>query len=250
MTAPLIACWAAVVFLGLIPQDIGRSLSERDKTDSLAPPTYLDEMRFLDCNHDRRIDERELAQGQQMAAMILTLSWEECDSNGDGGISVDEFEHAAAQSMSELLEMESETDTDIEQQAEEDLAGAVPVGLLLERLASQERYADEVAALREAVEDLDDDDAVVTHIVANPKRYPHLTPAVRTWVRHYPVRPELRRHVKHPHWRYYRPTKAKPHKPVKPTVKPASGKKPPKVNKPPKNKPVKKPARGAKRSHP
>jgi hypothetical protein len=223
MSVRLITCWPALATLWLLsPPGPATAAEDPPPAKSTTPPTtYVNEMRFLDLDRDRRIDQRELATGQQMAAMILLLSWDECDRDGDGSLSHDEFEQAAATAMQALLEEQSETDA--EEQAEQDLAQAVPLELILDRLTADERYADEVADLRDAVEDLDDDEDVVTYVFRNAKRYPRLTPVVRTWVRHYPVRPDLRRHAKpHPKWRYLRPAKAKPHKPVKPA--PRAGK--------------------------
>jgi hypothetical protein len=82
-----------------------------------------------------------------------------------------------------------------EEEAEDALAKAVSMSVLLQQLAGDQAYADELVALRAAVDDLDDDEAVVTQIISNPDRYPRLSPVVRTWVRYYPVKPALRRHL-------------------------------------------------------
>ena len=195
-------------------------------------PGYLREMRYLDADRDRRIDAQEFADGQQMASMLLMFSWEEADRDGDGVLSHSEFESAADQAMQALLE----TDTEADQQAEEELASVISLPVLMNQLSENDSYADELAELREVVEDLDDDEAVVTHIIHNSKRYPRLYPVVQTWVRHYPVRPALRRHVKPlhplaPKYRVHKPTAVKkktvtPKKPAKKPVKPAPKPKP------------------------
>ena len=180
-----------------------------------------------------------------MASVMVMLSWDQCDSDGDGSISPAELQSAADQALQALLEAETESET--EQEAQDALARAVPLELLLDRLADDDRYAEEIAALREEIEDLDDDEATITYITKHPTRYPRLTPVVKTWVRHYPVRPGLRRLVKP---RSYRaPAKAKPApspKPAPKATKPGP-KKPPKPGKkpgpkrPPKSRPPRKP---------
>jgi hypothetical protein len=185
-----------------------------------ATPEYLHEMRYFDTNSDRQIDAEEFAAGQQLASMLLMLSWDACDLDGDDAVSFAEFRTAATAAMRTLLEADSES----EQQAEDELARMLPLKLLLERLSEDGKYADEVAALREAIEDLDDDDAIITHIAAYPKLYPHITPILRTWYRYYPVKPGVRQHLR------ALPARAHPLKPkakaagqVKPKPKPKAG---------------------------
>ncbi|MBU0640714.1 MAG: hypothetical protein KKB50_17765 [Planctomycetes bacterium] len=188
MIGPWLAGCFTWVVLGLCPP--------QDPVDepgvSQARPEYFRVMRFLDASDDRRIDPGEFASGQQLASIMLTLSWSDCDQDGDGSVSLSEFQSAAGQAAQGL----AESDSAVDDQASEDLARAVPLSLLLERLSEDERYVEEVAELREAIEDLDDDDAVVTYITKYAKHYPRLYPAVRTWGRHYPVRPAVRRHFK------------------------------------------------------
>ncbi len=157
---------------------------------------FAAEVTYLDANQDGRIDARELANGQQMASMILMLSWEACDRNQDGQLTPAEFQAAATDALQTLLSADSTED----EQAEQALAEAVPVGVLLRQLGQDRAYADELAALREAVEDVDDDETVVTHVISNPTLYPCLSPVIHTWARHYPVGPKIRRHVR-PHLR-------------------------------------------------
>jgi hypothetical protein len=185
-----------------------------------AEPEYLHEMRYFDTNFDRKIDAKEFAAGQQLASMMLMLSWDGCDLDGDGAVSFGEFRTAAAEAMQTLLEADSES----EQQAEEELARMLPLKLLLQRLGQEGKYADEVAALREAIEDLDDDDAIITHVTTYPKLYPHIAPIVHTWYRHYPLKPGVRRNLR------TLPARAHPLKPkaktaghVKPKPKPKAG---------------------------
>jgi hypothetical protein len=189
------------------------------RTSPTTPATkYTREMRYLDADGDMNIDAKELAAGQHRASMILMLSWEECDRDADGVISPVEFQYSAQQAMQELREANSESAL----QAEDALAKAITLKLLLERLAYDELYAHEIAALREAIEDLDDEEAVVTYVVKYPTRYPRLTPVIYTWGRHYPVRPNLHRLVKPRPIRLYRPpAKAKPVRPIQPGPKKA-----------------------------
>jgi hypothetical protein len=184
----------AILSLGQ-PQGPDAESKDAPSPEAPAPAAeYAREMQYLDADGNQRIDAREFAHGQQMASMILMLAWDECDRDGDGAISPEEFRSAADAAMQAMLQADSESET--EQQAEDALARAVPLTLLLGQLAGEEDYAQEVAALRESVEDLNDDAAVVTYVNQYPTRYPHLAPVIQTWVRHYPVRPELRRLVK------------------------------------------------------
>ena len=192
---------AATAWLCLLQESNG-SEPEAAKEDAPQPATsYLREMRYLDADGDKRIGAQELATGQQMASVMLMLSWDESDRDGDGVISLAEFQSAAQEAMQALLDLDSES----EQQAEDALARAIPLNVLLERLANDDRYTEEIAALREAIEELNDDEAVITYITKYPIRFPRLSPVVRTWVRHYPVRPGLRRLVKPGPPRPYRP---------------------------------------------
>lgn len=247
MAVNSLVSWSTLAILALFAPVQTRTDAQDTPDSGIAetPATYLHEMKFLDRDHDRRINERELATGQQMAAMLLMLSWDECDRDHDGNISRDELEQAAATAMQALLEEQSQADAETEQQAEQDLAQAVPLELILDRLAADQSYAAEVAALREAVKDLDDED-VVTYVFDHAKRYPHLAPVVRTWVRHYPVRPALRRYVKpHPYWRHRPAVKPEVRKPVVKPGKPGPRKAPPRAVKPkPKPRPAPKPRRG------
>ena len=156
---------------------------------------FARELAYLDSNGDGRIDVRELASGQQMAELMLAVSWQEADRNGDGAISAAEWSAAAGEARQTLLDEQS---ADAEQAATA-LAEAVPLSLVLERLSRDKRYAAEIAELREAVENLDDEEAVYTHIYGNPARYVRLRPAVRAWWRHYPVRGVRSRYGK-PYW--------------------------------------------------
>jgi hypothetical protein len=179
----------AAACLCLTPLSSAQSRDSKTQEKPKAATSYVREMRYLDSDADRKIDAKELAAAQQMASMILMLSWDACDRDGDGVISFEELRPAADEAMQTLLDADSQS----EQKAEEELARLVPLSLLLERLAEDGQYADELAALRAAVEDLDDDDAIIAHVTTYPKRYP---PIVRTWHRYYPARPGLRRHVR------------------------------------------------------
>jgi len=158
--------------------------------------SFAAELTYLDANQDGHIDARELATGQQMASMMLMLSWEACDRNQDGQLTPAEFQAAATDALQALLSADSAVD----EEAEQALAEAMPVGVLLRQLGRDQAYAGELAALREAVEDVDDDETVVTHVISNPTLYPRLSPVIRTWVRHYPAKSKIRHHVR-PHLR-------------------------------------------------
>jgi hypothetical protein len=231
LTSILSVCFAAGSLWLCQPQE---STPREAEPSDAAEYAALEEMRHLDANGDQVIDGQEFVSGQRMAAVILALSWEDCDADGDGVITPAELQPAAEAALQALLA--AETDSEAEQEAEEALARAVPLSHLLDRLADDERYAEEIAVLREAVEDLDDDEAVVTYITKYPTRYTRLAPVIKTWVRHYPVRPGLRRLVT-PHTARpaHLPGKAKPHKPPKPGPKAGKPgpKKPPKAGKKP-----------------
>ena len=111
---------------------------------STGQETYLSEMKHLDANGDGTIDPQELATGQQLAAMILTLSWNQSDLNQDGVLTEGEFLAAAEAAMQEVLSTQGEEDS----QAEQALAEAIPLSVLLENLARDDQYAEEIAALR------------------------------------------------------------------------------------------------------
>jgi hypothetical protein len=218
---------AATLSLGQ-PQESDAESKDTPNPETPTPAAgYTGEAQYLDADGNQRIDAWEFAHGQQMASMILMLAWDECDRDDDGGISLDEFRSAADEAMQAMLQADSESET--EQQAEDALARAVPLKLLLDQLAGEEDYAQEVAALRESVEDLNNDEGVVAYVSQYPTRYSHLTPVIQTWVRHYPVRPELRRLVKPGPPRAYRPSaKVKPHPPGRgPKAGKPGSKKPP-----------------------
>jgi hypothetical protein len=235
----VLSVWLAAAAVGLGPLQSGDVPQEAPQPGEVqAVTSYAREMQYLDADGDKRIDAGELAAGQQMASMMLMLTWENCDLDGDGSISPAEFQAAADQATQALLQAESESEA--EQEAEDALARAVPFDVLLDQLAQDDRYADEIAALREEIEDLEDDEATVTYVTRYPERYPHLAPVVRTWVRHYPVRPGLRRLVKPSPLRLHRPpAKAKSVRPPKPGPKAGKlkPKKPPKAGKKPGAKP-------------
>jgi len=171
---------------------------------SVSPQSFAAELTYLDANGDGRIDARELANGQQMASMMLMLSWDACDRNQDGQLTPEEFEVAATEALQSLSWANSEAD----RQAEEALANAVPLRVLLQQLGGDPSYADELNALRQAVEDVDDDDTVITHVISNPTHYPRLSPVVRTWTRYYPVKSHLRRNVRPNVHRHDKPANA------------------------------------------
>ncbi|UCG15161.1 MAG: hypothetical protein JSV19_07665 [Phycisphaerales bacterium] len=229
----------AVVTTGLLLSKGADEGASGGAEGAAAAGAYAAELAYLDANQDGSIDAQEFARGQQGAAMLLMLSWEACDQDSSGEIDRAEFMAAAPEAMAESLAANDET----EQQAEEALANAIPLNLLLEQLGKDESYAEELAALRQAVQDMDDEESVVTHVVASPTRYPRLSPVVRVWTRYYPVKPALRRHVKG----RYRPLglRAKPPRPaVKPRGKLGPGK--PAAPRPPKprGKPGPRPPRG------
>jgi len=236
---PLPTLFAAATLWLSLPQASNGSQREAPKADSSQSATsYLREMRYLDADGDKRISAQELARGQQTASLMLMLSWDESDRDGDGVISLAEFQSAAEEAMQTLLDLDSESD----QQAEDALARAIGLDVLLDRLASNDRYADEIAALREAIEELEDDEAVITYLIKYATHFPRLSPVIKAWLRHYPVRPGLRRLAKPGPPRAYRPPgKAKLAPPPKPGPKggkphprkpPKPGRKPPPPRRP------------------
>jgi hypothetical protein len=240
MCATVSGKWSviAVLCLCLPSVSLGQESQSAGRTGTEAGYARL--VRWLDRNHDLEIDEQELAAGQETASLLLALSWDGCDQDESGSIDVGELAVALAAIKKELAEV----DAAAEAQAEEALANAVSLDMVLGRLAADERYAAEIAALREAVADLDDDEAVVSYITRYPTQYPRLLPVIRTWGRYYPVRPELRRHFwRHPRRgpAYVKPKDLRPHpKPRPPKVKPHPKPKPkPKVK--PRPKPRRKP---------
>jgi hypothetical protein len=162
---------------------------------------YIREMKHLDTDHDLRLDAKELAAAQYTASMLLMLDWEECDRDGDGLISLPEFQVAAHDATEELRKDDAEN----LQQAQDIIARTVTLELLLNQLARDEVYAAEITALRQEIRDLRDEEAVVTYIFKYPARYPRLKPVIHTWGRYYPVRPRLHHVVKPRPIRVYRP---------------------------------------------
>ena len=158
-----------------------------------------------------------------MASMLLMLSWDECDIDRDQAVSLPEFQLAADEAMLALRVANS----DAARQAEDALAKAVTMKLLLEQLSREQQYAAEIAALRAEIVDMADEEAVVTYIIKYPTRYPRLVPIVRTWVRHYPVHSRLHRVVKPYRVRTYPPsTRMTPVHPAE--ARPRAGSPPPK----------------------
>ena len=153
--------------------------------------TSMRELHLLDTDSDGVLSVAELQEGQWRAYVLLSLDWDACDLDADGN--VDALEYARA--MDEAGRVLAAADQEYDVQAEDTLARAVTVSLLLGRLANDAAYNAEIVTLRTAVADFNDDEAVVTYVLKYPDRYPRLTPLVRTWVRYYPVRPQLRRLV-------------------------------------------------------
>ncbi|MCP4591522.1 MAG: hypothetical protein GY842_12320, partial [bacterium] len=69
---------------------------------------------YLDADADGAISPRELDDGQQAARLLLALSWEGCDADGDGKLSLAEY-HASAFQAAQALPT---SDDDDAQQAE------------------------------------------------------------------------------------------------------------------------------------
>ena len=186
----------------------GDSAEKARSTYATATPDHMRELRFLDTNRDLQIDAEELYTGQEIASMLLMLSWDECDRDGDQVIDAAEFRIAAKEATQALREADEEGG----RQAEVALSQAVPLGLVLDQLAADEQYAGEIAALRKETAGLDDDAAVLTYIVKYPARYPRLIPVIKVWGRHYPVHPRIHRVLKPAR----PPAKARPARPVHP----------------------------------
>jgi hypothetical protein len=182
-------------------------------TTTTPVPAVTTEWTWLDVDGNGSLSATELAQGQLVAAMLQALDWNACDADHDGTVTRAEYQAAAFETLRSLRAAADPAD----EQAEQDLAAAVSLEVLLEQLGASETYAAELAALREAVANLGDEDTVVTHVITNPARYPHLGPLVRAWVRYYPVKPELRRHVPAVRPHVGRPAGVPPvHRPVTP----------------------------------
>jgi hypothetical protein len=188
-----------------------------------APTTSGRILQFVDLDGDGRVEPAELAVAQQSAATILALDWTESDVDRDGSLNATEFAQAAIKTMQALLADDREAQEPSEQQVQEDLASAVPFSLVLERVAKRPRYADEVAALRKAIEDLSVDEDVVAYVVGHAAQYPRLTPLLQTWMNSYPVRPGLLRYLKPSAQRQPFPVA----KPVLPVRQPPAAKWPP-----------------------
>lgn len=179
--------------------------------------------RFLDADGDHQIDSEELNAGRELAAALCALDLQESDSDQDGVLSPDELSAALFDALTT-----SQEEADEDEAAESAVAQALGLRVLLDQLATQDQYAEEVARLREAVEDLDDEEAAVQYLITNSTSYPRLYPTVRLWAKHYPSKPGVRRHFV-PHHPPPRP-KA-PH--AKPKPKPAGKpRKPPKPGRP------------------
>ena len=166
-------------------------------------------LKYFDTNRDRVVDVDEFSVGFEGAALMLMLSWDECDLNGDEAIDLEEFSLAVAEGRRALAQAREE---EYEAEVTEVLASAVTLNVLLDRLALQVEYAVEIAELRQALKDFDDGDVVVTYVLRYPDRYPRLTPVIRTWGRYYPVKSSMRKHfgrpAHRPHW-YVKPPSAK-----------------------------------------
>jgi len=168
---------------------------QQPPADSARAPAYARALQFVDVDSNGKVDPAELAAAQQSAAMLLALDWAESDTDGDGNLNVVEFVQGGTKTMQALL-ADGPPAEDTEQQAQQDLASAVPFSLVLERVARSPRYADEINALRKALGDTSDDEEMVAYVVEHPALYPRLTPLLRTWMHSYPVRPSLLRYLK------------------------------------------------------
>ncbi len=165
-----------VVFLA------GNVLAEDSVNGSSPTAPAACAMRYLDRNHDRVIDREELSAGRQLMDVLLVVSWQKCDADGDGKISLSELENAIARADTEAGISASQSD---DAEALAALADATALDAVLDRLSADERYADEIAALRAAVDDLSDVEAVTTYVARYPARFPHLVPVVHSWKRYY-----------------------------------------------------------------
>lgn len=214
MCKTVIGKWLALAALCLWMPGSGSGQEPPPTRETGVTRSDIHVMRYLDRNRDRQVDADELADGQELASLLLMLSWSGCDQDADGAVDLEELKAAVDEAREALAETAPEEE---EEQATEALANAVPLSVVLDRLAADQRYADEIAELRKAVEDLDDDEAVVVYLNGHVKHYPRLVPVIRTWGRYYPVKPGLRRH----YWsRPYRPpASVKPLKPAKPGPK-------------------------------
>ncbi len=210
----------------------GMGVQQQASESPRAPATYARALQLIDVDSNGKVDPAELAAAQQSAAMILALDWAESDTDGDGSLSTIEFVQAATKTMQVLLADGPEAEEAPEQQAQEDLASAIPFSLILERVAKSPRYVDEVAALRKAIEDASDDEEVVAYLVGHPALYPRLMPLLRTWIHSYPVRPGLLRYLK-PSAQPHTPPAARSSNPPPAAHRQSPQRVPPAANKPP-----------------
>ena len=63
-------------------------------------------MRYFDTDRDRRIDADEFSVGLETAALVLMMSWSDCDQSGDGWIDLEEFGPAVARARRALIQAE------------------------------------------------------------------------------------------------------------------------------------------------
>lgn len=186
-------------------QDVGDANTPTEKS------SVARELKFLDRDRDGRVDSKELEAGQIAAAALLALTVEDADSNNDGTISAAELEEAVKKAVAQLKEAQEDAAAVAETEGQDALDGAAAAQVILDRLATNEAYRAEIAALRAAVSDLSNDDAVVTYVIDHSTQYPRLAPLFRTWVRYYPAPPVLHRHIRPaPHWRPHVPGHVKP----------------------------------------
>ncbi len=153
------------------------------------PGTYATEIKFFDRNNDGKIDQNEFKTGQQAATAFMTLNWNETDRNHDRQISREEF----VQSYGTTYTAAGAVGQTGRNQGTDALAQAISLNVILNGLATDQRYAAEINTLRKAISNWNNDETVITYLTTHAQQYPHLLPVVRSWVWQFPVRQELRR---------------------------------------------------------
>lgn len=147
------------------------------------------EIAYFDMNGNGTIDPREFASRWQTLSTLQTFAWEDWDRNRDGQVSATEFRMKASQVFGETFGQNDKADVE----AEAALANAVPFNFILRQLRTDAYYAQEVTSLSQAVQNSNQDATLISHVVANPLRYPRLAPIVRLWAKHSPYRETLSR---------------------------------------------------------
>ncbi len=139
---------------------------------------------FVDADRDGRISPAEADESRKAAMWILGRQIADCDTDADGFVTTSEYvktwsagpsEEAASEPAQAAVESQPDLSED-----------SVPLSVVLDQLAGQAYFREEVSLLRAELEDLDDTDTVVTYLGRFPTRYARLHPYVSKWVKQHP----------------------------------------------------------------